>query len=81
MEQSAIERLQAKSPEEANIEQIRRDFNLAPFMARTQFEQMREYFEQYYEMARDVGELPGFAPSLRGRVQGETVTPIATGGR
>jgi hypothetical protein len=46
MEQSVIERLQAKSPEEAIIEQISRDFNLAPFMARTQFEQMRKYFEQ-----------------------------------
>ena len=40
MEQNAIERLQAKSPEEAIIGQISRDFNLAPFMARTQFEQM-----------------------------------------
>jgi hypothetical protein len=30
MEQSAIERLQVKSPEEAIIEQISRDFNLAP---------------------------------------------------
>jgi len=46
MEQAVIERLQAKSPEEAIIEQISRDFNLAPFMARTQFEQMRKYFEQ-----------------------------------
>jgi hypothetical protein len=36
MEESAIERLQAKSPEEAIIEQISRDFNLAPFMARIQ---------------------------------------------
>ena len=46
MEQDAIERLQAKSPEEAIIEQISRDFRLAPFMAKTQFEQMRKYFEQ-----------------------------------
>ena len=29
MEESAIERLQAKSPEEAVVEQISRDFNLA----------------------------------------------------
>jgi hypothetical protein len=35
MEKSAIERLQGKSPEEAIVEQISRDFNLAPFMANT----------------------------------------------
>jgi hypothetical protein len=63
MEQSAIERLQAKSPEEAIIEQISRDFNLAPFMARTQFEQMRKYFEQYFELARDVGHMTFLALS------------------
>ena len=33
MEESAIERLAAKSPEEAIIERIGRDFNLAPFLA------------------------------------------------
>jgi len=63
MEPSVIERLQAKSPEEAIIEQISRDFNLAPFMARTQFEQMRKYFEQYYELARDVGQITFLALS------------------
>ncbi|MFN2182498.1 MAG: DUF1670 domain-containing protein, partial [Anaerolineae bacterium] len=57
MEESAIERLQAKSPEEAIIEQISRDFNLAPFMARTQFEQMRRYFEDYFGLERDVGQM------------------------
>ena len=57
MEQSAIERLQAKSPEEAIIERISRDFNLAPFMAETQFEQMRMYFEEYFEFERDVGQI------------------------
>jgi len=46
MKEKVIERLQAKSPEEAIIERIGRDFNLAPFMARTQFEQMRRYFEE-----------------------------------
>ena len=61
MEQDAIERLQAKSPEEAIIEQIGRDFRLAPFMARTQFEQMRKYFEQFYELKRDVGQMTFFA--------------------
>jgi biotin operon repressor len=63
MEQSALERLQAKSPEEAIIEQISRDFNLAPFMARTQFEQMRKYFEQYFELTRDVGQMTFLALS------------------
>jgi hypothetical protein len=63
MEEKVIERLQAKSPEEAIIEQISRDFNLAPFMARTQFEQMRKYFEQYFDLARDVGQVTFLALS------------------
>jgi hypothetical protein len=63
MEQSAIERLQVKSPEEAIIEQISRDFNLAPFMARTQFEQMRQYFERYLGLERDVGQMTFLAVS------------------
>jgi len=57
MEPEIIERLQAKSPEEAIIEQICRDFNLAPFMARTQFGQMRKYFEQYFDLSREVGQI------------------------
>ena len=63
MEHDAIERLQAKSPEEAIIEQISRDFNLAPFMARTQFEQMQRYFEQYLGLQRDVGQMTFLAVS------------------
>ena len=55
--------LQAKSPEEAIIEQISRDFNLAPFMARTQFEQMRQYFERYLGLERDVGQMTFLAVS------------------
>ena len=57
MEPEIIERLQAKSPEEAIIEQISRDFNLAPFMARTQFGQMRKYFEQYFDLSREMGQI------------------------
>ena len=53
MEPEAIERLQAKSPEEAIIERIGQDFNLAPFMAKTQFEQMRKYFEQYLGLEQE----------------------------
>lgn len=63
MEQSAIERLQAKSPEEAIIERIGRDFNLAPFMAKTQFEQMRRYFECYLGLERDIGQMTFLAIS------------------
>ena len=63
MEESAIERLQAKTPEEAIVEQISRDFNLAPFMAKTQFEQMRRYFEDYFGLERDVGQMTVLATS------------------
>jgi biotin operon repressor len=63
MEQSAVERLRAKSPEEAIIERISQDFNLAPFMARTQFEQMRQYFEKYLGLERDVGQMTFLAVS------------------
>jgi hypothetical protein len=63
MEESAIERLQAKSPEEAIIERISRDYNLAPFMARTQFEQMRLYFEEYFGLERDIGQMTVLALS------------------
>ena len=57
MEQDAIERLAAKSPEEAIVDQISRDFNLAPFMARTHFKQMQQYFERYLGLERDVGQM------------------------
>ena len=63
MEESAIERLAAKSPEEAIIERIGRDFNLAPFMARTQFEQMRRYFREYLDLEREIGQMTFLAVS------------------
>jgi biotin operon repressor len=63
MEEHAIERLEAKSPEGAIIDRISRDFNLAPFMARTQFEQMRRYFEEYFGLERDVGQMTFLAVS------------------
>jgi hypothetical protein len=63
MEAQAIERLQAKTPEEAIIERIGADFNLAPFMARTQFEQMRRYFEEYLGLERDIGQVTFLAVS------------------
>ena len=64
MEQKALERLEAKTPEEAIIEQIARDFNLAPFTAKTQFEQMRRYFERDLGLERDVGEMTYLAVSV-----------------
>jgi biotin operon repressor len=63
MEKNAVERLEAKSPEEAIVERISQDFNLAPFMARTQFEQMRQYFEEYLGLERDVGQMTFLAVS------------------
>lgn len=63
MEQNAIERLEAKSVEEAIIDQIGRDFNLAPFMARTHFEQMQRYFERYLGLTRDTGQMTFLALS------------------
>jgi biotin operon repressor len=64
MEREAVERLEAKSPEEAIIRRIAEDFNLAPFMAKTQFEQMRRYFERYLGLERDVGEMTFLAVSV-----------------
>ena len=49
--------------EQEVIERISGDFNLAPFMARTQFEQMRQYFEQYLGLKRDVGQMGFLAVS------------------
>jgi len=45
MNQQAIDRLQLKSPAEAIIERVQHDFNLATLVARTLFDQMRNYFE------------------------------------
>jgi biotin operon repressor len=83
MEQSVIGRLQVKSPEEAIIAQISRDFNLAPFMARTQFEQMKKYFEQYFGLARDVGQttflaLSGDSPPGRPIAECKRVAVVLT---
>ena len=56
MDKSATERLEAKSPGEAMIERIGRDSNLAPFMASTQFEQVRLYFEDYFNLVRSASK-------------------------
>ena len=49
--------------EQEVIERISGDSNLAPFMARTQFKQMRQYFEQYLGLKRDVGQMTFLAVS------------------
>ena len=63
MDKEAVERLRVKTPEEAIIERIARDFSLAPFMARTQFEQMRRYFEAYLDLECEVGQMTFLAVS------------------
>jgi len=63
MNQQAIERLQLKNPAEAIIERVQHDFNLAPLVARTLFEQMRHYFESYYQLKNDSGQLTYLAVS------------------
>jgi len=63
MEQQVIERMETKTAEEAIINQISRDFNLAPFMARTYFQQMQHYFERYLHLERDIGQMSFLAVS------------------
>jgi hypothetical protein len=63
MNQQAIERLQLKSASEAIIERIQQDFNLAPLVARTLFKQMQHYFENYYQLKNDTGQLTYLAVS------------------
>jgi hypothetical protein len=64
MNQQAIDRLQLKSASEAIIERIQHDFNLAPMVARTLFKQMRRYFENYYQLKNDTGQLTYLAVSV-----------------
>ena len=64
MNQQAIDRLQLKNPAEAIIERVQHDFNLAPLVARTLFEQMRSYFESYYQLKNDAGQLTYLAVSV-----------------
>ena len=64
MNQQAIDRLQLKNPAEAIIERVQHDFNLAPLVARTLFDQMRSYFESYYQLKNDTGQLTYLAISV-----------------
>ena len=63
MNEQAIERLALKNPAEAIIERVQQDFNMAPIMARTVFEQMRSYFESYYQLKQDTGQMTYLAVS------------------
>jgi biotin operon repressor len=56
MDELALARLEAKSPEAAIIECIQRDFNLAPFLAKMHFERMKGYFEAYLGLECSVGQ-------------------------
>jgi hypothetical protein len=74
MNREAIERLGLKTASEAIIERLGQDFNLAPLVARTLFEQMRNYFESYYHLKNDTGQLTYLAVSATspaGRAVGE----------
>lgn len=57
MDEQALARLEAKSPEAAIMECIQRDFNLAPFLAKMHFERMKEYFEAYLGLKCSVGQV------------------------
>jgi hypothetical protein len=63
MNRQAIDRLQLKNVAEAIIERIQHDFNLAPMVARTLFKQMRRYFESYYHLKNETGQLTYLAVS------------------
>jgi hypothetical protein len=63
MKQQAIDRLQLKTAGEAIIERLQHDFNLAPLVARTLLEQMRSYYESYYQFKNDTGQLSYLAVS------------------
>jgi hypothetical protein len=63
MNKQAIGRLQLKNVSAAIIERLQQDFNLAPLVARTLLEQMRNYFESYYQLKNDTGQLTYLAVS------------------
>lgn len=57
MDKEAIDRLQLKSANEAIIHSLEQDFNLAPMVARTLFERLREQYESHYQQTNDTGQL------------------------
>jgi len=63
MDEASLKRLEAKQPSGAIVERLQRDFNLAPIVARTMYEQMRSYFESYYQLQNQPGQLTYLAVS------------------
>lgn len=63
MNQASRNRLAVKQPSEAIIERIQSDFNMAPLVARTLFEQVRTHFESYYQLKNDTCQLTYLAIS------------------
>lgn len=63
MDKQAIERLTAKSPKAAIIQRIAEDFRLAPIMARAMFEQIDQYYRQYFPELPDPGQMTFLAVS------------------
>ena len=63
MDQASLDRLAVKQPSEAIIERIQSDFNMAPLVARTLYEQVRSHFERYYQLRNDTCQLTYLAIS------------------
>ncbi|MCK4416588.1 MAG: DUF1670 domain-containing protein [Candidatus Latescibacteria bacterium] len=63
MDKQAIERLTAKSPKAAIIQRIAEDFRLAPIMARAMFDQIDQYYRQYFPELPDPGQMTFLAVS------------------
>lgn len=57
MDKQVIDRLTAKSVEAAIIQRIAEDFRLAPIMARAMFEQIDQYYRQYFPELPDPGQM------------------------
>ncbi len=52
-----IKRLEEKNPKEAIIQNISRDFNLAPLFAKAHYEQMEKYFNEHANIKLNSGEI------------------------
>lgn len=63
MDKRAVERLTAKLPKAAIIQRIAEDFRLAPIMARAMFEQIDQYYRQYFPQLPDPGQMTFLAVS------------------
>jgi len=57
MKQDALSRLATKTTDGALVERLQADYNLAPVVARTLFEQLRTVFENDYQLSEQTGQL------------------------